>query len=69
MTTPTTVDSLAATTWTSRCAARIRAVDCTASELEADALARALWETPGSRSGSPEEAADKVCAKSCAAPW
>jgi len=69
MSTPTTVQGLTATTWTSRCAARIRAIDWTASELEADALAQALWETPGSRNESPEQAADEVCAKCVVTPW
>jgi len=54
---------LPARVWMDRCAARIRALDLTASELEAEALAHALWTTPGHRTDSPESAAEAVCAK------
>lgn len=69
MSTLNTVDGLTAIIWTARCADRIRTIDCTASELEAQALAQALWETPGHRNGSPEQAAETVCAKCCVTPW
>lgn len=49
--------------WTQRCATHIRALDCMTSELEADALAQALWESPGCRIDSPEASAEKVCGK------
>lgn len=55
--------SLPARDWMDRCAARIRDLDLTASELEAEALAQALWATPGHRTDSPESAAENVCAK------
>jgi hypothetical protein len=53
---------LAATTWTSRCIERIRAIDWTVSLIEADALARALWDSPGCRSESPETCAERLFA-------
>ncbi|MES1161533.1 MAG: hypothetical protein ABUL50_00545 [Rhizobacter sp.] len=65
----TTGANLPAPTWMVRCAARIRDIDVTASELEAEALAQALWATPGHRSESPEAAAENVCAKCFTGAW
>jgi hypothetical protein len=53
---------LSANTWTSRCIARIRAMDWTVSVVEADALARALWDSPGCRSEPPETSAERLFA-------
>ncbi len=61
--------SLPAPTWMLRCAARIRDIDVTASELEAEALAQALWATPGHRCESPETAAEQVCARCFNSRW
>jgi hypothetical protein len=56
------VERLPATTWMNRCAAHILDLDCTASELEAQALAQALWDTAGARAEMPEASAEKVFA-------
>jgi len=60
---------LPALIWMGRCAARIRDIDLTASQLEAEALAQALWATPGHRIDAPETAAEKVCARCFTSIW
>jgi hypothetical protein len=53
---------LPATAWVSRCIARIRDIDWTVSVVEADALARALWDSPGCRAEPPETSAERLFA-------
>lgn len=46
--------------WIGRCAKRITEIDSKASDLEAEALARAMWETPCSRRADPAAAAEAL---------
>lgn len=46
--------------WKGRCAERLRHLDPTMFELEAEALAEILWEDPDRRSNAPEDAAAKA---------
>jgi hypothetical protein len=61
---PWPMSHLPATLWTGRCVARIRDIDLTVSIEEADALARALWDSPGCRANSPEMSAERLFAMS-----
>ena len=54
--------AVCATTWMNRCVARIRAMDGSITLLEADALARALWDSPICRSATPEDTAERLLA-------
>jgi hypothetical protein len=46
--------------WKGRCVDRLRHLDPTMFELEAEALANILWEDPRRRSNAPEDAAAKA---------
>jgi hypothetical protein len=51
-----------ATVWMNRCVARIRAMDASITLIEADALARALWDSPICRCATPEDSAARLLA-------
>ena len=46
--------------WIGQCAKRITEIDSKASDLEAEALARAMWESPCSRRSDPHAAAEAL---------